>query len=137
MSDKERLLTSIIIPTRDNPESFIECLVAALGQNFKKYEIVVVDSGDTPIEVLVEKARLESNIPIKYIHFLHKDNYSLAEARNRAIIEADGEWLLFCDDRIKMASDVLGIFSRRKSPKFWFWGEKDGVVKGLLRTSVM
>ncbi len=46
----------------------------------------------TPVETLVVAARKQTNIPIKYIHFDHKNNYSLAEARNRAIVEAEGEW---------------------------------------------
>ena len=130
--EPEDVLSSIVIPTKDNPESFVECLVAALNQDYIKYEIVVADSGDTPVETLVVAARKQTNIPIKYIHFDHKNNYSLAEARNRAIVEAEGEWILLCDDRIKMASDVLGIFTRRKSNKIWFWGEKDGAVKGFV-----
>ncbi len=103
-----------------------------LNQTFDKYEVVVADSGDMSVESVVEAARKQTDVPIKYIHFPHKDNYTLAEARNRAIIEAEGEWLLLCDDRIKIQPDVLGIFSRRKSPKLWFWGEKDGVAKSFV-----
>ncbi len=124
--------SSIIIPTKDNPEAFIECLVGALSQDFKKYEIVVADSGDTPIEPIVNEARKNSNIPIKYIKFSNQGRYTLAEARNRAVIEAEGQWLLFCDDRIKMEPNVLGIFNGRKSTKIWFWGMKDNAVKGFV-----
>ncbi len=128
----DEVLNSIIIPTKDNPESFIECLVGALGQIYKKYEIVVADSGDTPVKEIVEHARKQTNIPIKYIHFPHKENYTLAEARNRAVIEAEGEWLLFCDDRIKMEPGALRAFDLLRTPKTWFWGIKDGVVKGFV-----
>ncbi len=124
--------SSIIIPTKDKPEAFIECLVGALSQDFKKYEIVVADSGDTSVKPIVDEARKNTNIPIKYIHFLGQGRYTLAEARNRAIVEAEGKWLLFCDDRIRMEPNVLGIFNQRKGSKIWFWGMKDNAVKSFV-----
>jgi glycosyltransferase involved in cell wall biosynthesis len=128
----DEALHSIIIPVRDSPKAFVECLVGALSQTYKKYEIVVADSGDVPVKQIIEEARKKTNIPIKYIHFPHKDNYTLAEARNRAIIEAEGEWLLFCDSRLKINPDVLEIFNFQKKFRCWSWGVKDGTLKGFV-----
>ncbi|MGA2911466.1 MAG: hypothetical protein ABSE17_02410 [Candidatus Levyibacteriota bacterium] len=69
---------------------------------------------------------------IKYIYFDRKGTYSLAQARNRAVIEADGQILVFCDDRLRLAKNAINIFATYSRPKAWIWGEKDGVAKGFV-----
>lgn len=123
---------SIIIPTKDNPESFTECLLGAIAQDHDKFEIIVADSGDTPVKAIVQKAQEQTDTPIRYIHFPHKDNYTLAEARNRGVIEADGKILVFCDDRLKMKPDAVKYFATYYRPKTWLWGTKDGAMKGFV-----
>jgi len=125
-------LISIVIPTRDHPESFIECLVGAMQQDHPKLEIVVSDSGDTPVKEIVEAGRKNTLIPIKYVRFNHRNTYSLAEARNRGIIEADGEYIVFCDDRIKMALNAVTLFNYNKKSRTWLWGVKDEAPKGFV-----
>lgn len=128
----DEALMSVIMPTKDNPEAFIDSFIGALGQDYPKYEVVVADSGDVPVRGLVEEARKKVRVPIKYIHFPHKGNYTLAEARNRAVIEAEGEYLVFCDDRIKMEPDAVSVFADARKTKTWLWGMKDGVGKSFV-----
>lgn len=125
-------LVSIIIPTKDHPESFVECLLGAVQQDYPKIEIVVADSGDYPSKKIVNEVKKHTEIPIKYIEFPNKGGYTLAEARNRAVIEADGEILVFCDDRLKMKPNAVSIFANYSRPKSWLWGSKDKVVKGFV-----
>lgn len=128
----EKKLVSVIIPTRDNPEAFAESLLGAIEQDYPNMEIVVADSGDYPSKKIVNEIKKHTEIPIKYIEFQNRGTYSLAEARNRAVIEADGEILVFCDDRVKMKPNVVSIFAGMWQPKTWLWGSKDGVVKGFV-----
>lgn len=125
-------LVSVVIPTKDHPESLVECLVGILRQDYPKMEVIISDGGNMRIEKIIEEARKYTSVPIKYIHFDHRGTYSLAEARNRAIIEADGEYLVFCDDRIKMESDAVKVFTVYRTAKTWLWGMKDGVAKGFV-----
>ena len=125
-------LVSIIIPTKDNPKSFIEALLGAVGQDYGKFEVIVADSGETKVKPIVDAMRREVFVPIKYLHFPHKNNYTLAEARNRAVVEAFGEVLVFCDDRIKMEPNAVSVFAEFAHPKTWLWGQKDGVSKGFV-----
>jgi hypothetical protein len=125
-------LVSIIIPTKDHPESFAECLLGAVAQDYPNFEIVVADSGDVSVKQIVDEVKKQTEIPVKYIRFESKGNYTLAEARNRAVIEADGDILVFCDDRIRMNKDAVKIFASYHRPKTWLWGMKDGVVKGFV-----
>ena len=125
-------LVSVVIPTKDHPEAFTDCLVAAIQQDYPKMEIVVADSGDVSIGDIVNEARKHTDVPIKYIYFNRRGTYSLAEARNRAIIEADGEWITFCDDRIRMNKDAVKVFEIYKRPRSWLWGVKDGSPKSFI-----
>lgn len=128
----EKKLVSIIIPTKDHPESFTECLLGAVAQDYEKFEIVVSDSGSVPVKKIIDVVQRDIQIPIKYIQFESKGNYTLAEARNRAIIEADGQILVFCDDRMKMEPNAVSIFANYHRPKSWIWGTKDNVIKGFV-----
>ena len=128
----DRKMASVIIPTKDNPKMFVESLVGAIKQDYKKFEIVVADSGDIPVKRLVEEARKNTEVPIKYIHFPDNGNYTLAEARNRAVVEAQGDILVFCDDRLKMEKDAVKELTNYVGNKTWVWGSKDGVVKGFV-----
>lgn len=123
---------SVIIPTKDNPQAFIESLVGALNQDYPKYEVIIADSGETPVRMLVEEAKRQTDIPITYLHFPHKNNYTLAEARNRAVVEAEGDIVVFCDDRLRMDKTAVGEFVANLATGMWVWGVKDGVVKGFV-----
>jgi hypothetical protein len=129
---KELMLTSVIVATKDNPEAFVESLVGILKQDYPKMEIVIADSGDTPVKQIINSVKKQTSIPIRYIYFPHKDNYTLAEARNRAIVEADGQLLVFCDDRIKMKPNAVSIFVNYRKTGTWLWGMKDKAIKGFV-----
>ena len=90
------------------------------------------DSGNPSAEAIINDIRPRTDLPIKYIKF-DKDGYSLAEARNRAVIEAQGEILVFCDDRIKMEKNAVEAFVETQTvPKVWQWGIKDNFEKGFV-----
>ena len=125
-------LVSIIIPTKDSPESFAECLLGAIEQDYPKLEIIVADSGDYSSKKIVNEIKKHTSIPIKYFEFPNKDTYTLAEARNRAVVEADGDLLVFCDDRIKMKSNAVSVFTNYYRSKSWLWGSKDKAIKGFV-----
>lgn len=132
LKDPAKPLVSVIIPTKDNPKSFLECLVAAVAQDWDKLEVVVADSGEVPVKQIINEVKKNSEVPIKYIHFDRQGRYSLGEARNRAIIEADGEVLVFCDERMKMNLDAVTLFASYHKPKTWVWGVKDNFEKGFV-----
>lgn len=125
-------LVSVIVPTYDRPESLIESLAAIAEQDYGKIEIVVADSGKQSVEGLIKDIRTRLPMPVKYVRFT-SDHYSLAEARNRAIIEAQGEILVFCDDRLKMKPTAVTEFAKGQTvDKLWQWGIKDGAEKGFV-----
>lgn len=129
-------LVSVIMPTFDKPNVLAESLAKVVVQDYRNFEIIVVDSGNTSIKKLIDEFRKEVFQPIKYIRFDNKGEYTLAKARNMAAIEAEGKYLVFCDERIGMESDVISIFvsSLKNNPdsKVWIFGMKDDVEKGFV-----
>lgn len=129
---KDFPLVSVIIPTKDKPKSLLGSLIGALTQDYIKYEVIVVDSGSIPVEKIIEEARKRTDIPLRYIWFDGKGEYTLAKARNKGIVEADGEYIVFCDDRIKMEEKAVSSFVAHKKDNVWIWGMKDGAIKGFV-----
>lgn len=127
----QRPLVSVIVPTYDRPESLVANLVSITHQDYKKIEIIVADSGNTPVKMIADKVAEQCPMPVKYIRF-KSGQYSLAEARNRAVIEAQGSLLVFLDDRLAMDEDAVSKFAENHYDKMWQWGVKDGSVKSFV-----
>jgi glycosyltransferase involved in cell wall biosynthesis len=128
----ERPLVSVIVPTYDRHENLVDCLAKISVQTYRYIEIIVVDSGNIPCDAITRKFLNEVKVPIKYIRFDNKGEYTLPKARNMGVIEAEGEVLVFCDDRIGMEKDAVKIFVENIKNGVWLWGEKDNTKKSFV-----
>ena len=129
----EKPLVSIIMPICNRGLEVSDTIMAALDQDYPNYELVIADSSDNPIESVIRKIKNVSKIPIKYIRIKRqKDEYTLAKARNEAIIEAQGSILVFCDDRLVIEPNTISTFVSGYYPKQWLWGTKDHYEKGFV-----
>lgn len=118
---------SIIVPLYDRPEIFRECVEAISNQTYKNIELIVCDDNPTPNANLVHDFEKYVDFPVRYIHSAKKnDDYGLARARNLGIIEATGEVIIFCDQRIIMHPDAVEEFVKEVQPNTWLFGDKDG-----------
>ena len=85
---------SIIVPVY-NAEKFIrECLDSLLRQSYENIEILCVNDGskDSCPEILDSYAEKDNRVVV-----FHQENKGPAEARNLALRNASGEYLMFCD----------------------------------------
>jgi len=84
---------SVIIPTYQRPHWVKEAIESVLAQNYKDYEIIVVNDGstDNTAEVLNQ---FQDTIKI----ITHKRNKGQAAARNTAIASSQGRYIAFIDD---------------------------------------
>ena len=126
------IFVSIIIPTYNNPSVLYESLSAAINQTYPYKEIIIVDNGDYQVEELIKKAREITKTPIKYLYFNNNNEWALAKARNLGVVEAQGNFLLFCDERIKMDKNACQSFVNRAMPNSWLYGIKDDTKKGFI-----
>ncbi|MGF1743154.1 glycosyltransferase [Vibrio profundum] len=83
--------------TAFNSEKTIEgCIVSALSQSWKPLEVIIVDDFSND-ETLAEIERVSKGLPNVRI-FRNRKNLGVANARNRILTEANGEFIVFFDD---------------------------------------
>lgn len=97
--NKSRIKYSVIIPYFKKKKYFIRCLDSLYDQEFKNFEIIVVDDAscdDVSIIIDVYKQKFSFlNIPFKFITL--SENYGPSYARNMGIKESIGAYLAFLD----------------------------------------
>ena len=101
------LTVSVIIPTYEREEVLCQTLRQLLDQDRPPDEILVVDQ--TPVHqpetaTFLNQLRAEGRIRV-----LHQDTPSASLARNRGILEATGDILIFLDDDILIEKGFIGI----------------------------
>lgn len=85
---------SIVIPVYNVERYLEECLKSIINQQYKDYEILLINDGSTDYsgEICERYSEVYSNIKL-----FHKDNGGLADTRNFGIRKARGEYILFID----------------------------------------
>jgi glycosyltransferase involved in cell wall biosynthesis len=98
---------SAVICTHNRAADLKEALLSLLHQNVKNsYEVIVVDNCSTDqTKQVVQEFQKMVNIPVIYIF---EERLGLSVARNRAIREASGEYVLFLDDDAVASTNWIG-----------------------------
>lgn len=131
-SDKP--LVSVIVPVH-NTENLDTLLTRLNEMDYPNVEVVVCDdsAGVFAVYDFVEQVKKWLGVPIKHVYASvarmgEKKRYGLAEARNRGVIEAQGEYLMFCDSRMLPEKDAINKFMEIsiQNPKSWLFGDKGG-----------
>jgi glycosyltransferase involved in cell wall biosynthesis len=84
---------SVVIPTYNCAVYIAKAIESALNQTSQNIEIVIVDDGSTDNTREVVR-NYEDKYSIKYIY---QENKGVAEARNRGILAAKGEYIAYVD----------------------------------------
>lgn len=94
---------SIIIPTYNRAHLIGHSIDSILAQDFRDYEIIVVDDGSTDsTQQVLEKY-------YGAIRCIKQDNKGFGAARNRGLEEAKGEYIAFLDSDDLWTEDKLSI----------------------------
>ena len=95
---------SVIIPVYNCEKYIGTTLKSVINQNFKDYEIIVIDDGSTDNSAaIVEQFAAKDN----RIVIIHQENKGLSEARNTGIKAACGNWITFVDSDDMLAPRFL------------------------------
>lgn len=91
----DKIDVSVIVPVYNAEEYIGNTLDSIINQDFKNFEVVVIDDGSTDesLEIISEKL---SRSDISY-NIVHQENSGVSSARNRGIEAAKGEYLVFID----------------------------------------
>lgn len=131
----EQAPVSIVVPIYDRPEVITKCLNAIAEQTYKNIELIVADDNlDLANYNLVSEFAKYVSFPVRHIDTSRevKDgdewvkDYGLARARNEATIEATGEIMVYCDQRMIMQPNCVEEFVKFVAPKTWLYGNKGG-----------
>lgn len=136
-------LVSVIVPTVAGPADLAKTLAHILAQNEPDMEVIVCDDSENSKanKALIAEIRKETKHTVKFYatatyamdeNDLPYKTYGLARARNKAILEAEGKWLMFVDDRLHVQPDAINSFKQRMRDNVWLWGVKDGTPKGFV-----
>lgn len=97
------MLISIIIPTFAHKEYVLECINSVLQQDYKQFEVIVVDDGSSD----GTSAILQPLISSGAIRYVRQVNQGMSAARNNGAAIACGDALVFLDDDDKLPSNRL------------------------------
>jgi len=95
----ENCLISVIVPCYNQEKYIKDCLDSVLAQTFTDYEVIAIDDGstDSSVAILNEYAKKDDRIRV-----IIQSNQGVVAARNNAIKEAKGKYILplDADDKI-------------------------------------
>lgn len=100
----ENPLISVIVPIYKTAKYLIQCVDSVLTQNFKDFELILVDDGspDESPAVCDEFARKDARVSV-----IHKENGGVSSARNSGIEQAVGQYIVFIDSDDYVGADYL------------------------------
>ena len=108
-------MLSIIIATFNAGKTLATCIESILSQNFKSYEILIVDGRSTDSTVsIIEKYQTQ----IAYWH--SKSDAGIYDAWNQGLIQANGEYICFigADDAFSDDNALTRIFDKVGQHKY-------------------
>lgn len=119
-------LISVILPVYNGEKTIRLCVDSMLAQDFKDFELVIVDDGswDNSLEIIKQEYAKYSNIKI-----YSKSNGGESSARNYGVDRAKGKWITFIDSDDFVDSNYLSSFMQKEALRedtFYVVGEKEG-----------
>ena len=107
MSNKNTPVVSIIVPVYNTGKYLEECLDSILSQTYKNIEIICIDDGstDNSPEILKKYAHNDKRLKV-----MTQKNLGVISARNNAINEAKGEYILAIDSDDIVADEIVEKF---------------------------
>lgn len=124
-----RLRLSVVICTKDRPDSLAETLATLWPQSRLPDELVIIDDGHLDVERLAAAA-LDHGVP--FVYHNKSDKPGLARSRRVGIEKASGDIILFLDDDVLLDEGyVAGIMAVYEADREGRVGGCEGVLQGI------
>lgn len=95
-------LVSILMPAYNAEVWLADSLASALNQTWQNIEVIVVDDGSTDQTLAVARQFSATNVKI-----IHQANQGQSATENRALAEAQGDWIQYLDADDLLAPDKI------------------------------
>ena len=87
-------MVSIIVPVYNTGKYLYKCVDSILAQTYQNFELILVNDGSTDGSPgICDQYASQDN----RVYVIHQTNQGQAAARNHAVIQATGEWILVLD----------------------------------------
>lgn len=103
-----RDLVSILVPAYNSAEWLSETITCVLKQTWTAKEIIIVDDGSTDDSLAIARSFKKRGVRI-----ISQENKGACAARNRALAEANGDYIQFLDADDLMARNKIEVQVRR------------------------
>ena len=135
-------LLTVVIPVYNVEKYLKRCVESVIAQDWKKYEILLVDDGSTDHSPQICDNYVKT---YDFISVIHKENGGLSEARNTGLSQAKGEYVYFPDSDDWIEPDTfIALAEALESQKFdiisfnreFIKGEEDVIISDPVETQV-
>ena len=99
-------MVSVIIPVYNVEKYLKECLESLLCQTYKNIEIIFINDGSTDQSKNICEQYEKNNLNVKLIN---QKNQGVSFARNKALKEAKGEYIIFVDADDYCESNMIEV----------------------------
>ena len=100
---------SLILPVYNVDKYLDGCMQSVLAQDFKDYEVILVDDGSTDHSPAICDAYAEK---YAFVRAIHKPNGGLSSARNAGLGAAQGRYVWFVDSDDRIEHGALAILAK-------------------------
>src|SRR5205814_2235084 len=105
---------TVVIATRERPDTLAECLSSVLESEYPDFDIIVVDNAPA---TTVTRDLFASRFNVPHIRYLREDIPGLATAHNRGLADVTAPIVAFTDDDVIVGrswlSHVAAAFATR------------------------
>ncbi len=107
--DQSSPLVSVILTTYNRPTMLHDAIKSVLGQDYKNFELIVVNDGGEEIGSIINE--YNDNKQISYLSI--GKNAGISAARNKALSIAQGEIITYLDDDDTYLSNHLSVITEK------------------------
>lgn len=127
--------TSLIVSTYNRPETLRLTLNSIARQSRLPDEVIIADDGSSQTtQLLIDQ--MKSQFPVPLLHVWQEDQgFRLAAIRNKAIVKASGQYLIFTDGDIILHKDFIQSHLAFAQPKHYCQGHR--VLLGAKKTMMV
>ena len=115
LTGEDSIQFSIIVPVYNCEKYLIKCLDSLCNQdiftltNSRNYEIIIVDDGSTDKSGEICDSYAEK---FSFIHVTHTENHGVAHARNVALKQCQGNYIMFSDPDDFVSPQLMSVITR-------------------------